>query len=176
VQHVAFVLDVDGTLLASNPRPGFASADVTVHGWPITVYWDPAVIERLRALVGRPGVTLLWLTTWRNEVDGVLRRLLELPEGRILVEPNDGVSRASRPKDALGRPWWKADAVANDLALRSARLVVWADDDLDVDTDVATEVAARIGAPLLPVSPDESTGLTVVHLDHIEEWLAARPA
>lgn len=158
---------------------------VYVVRWPIR--WQPAVIDRLRMLLLRPGVEGAWLTTWLEErwlldeleqvlgLDGLMPHRASHPA----VQAIDGGSRIDSRFDAWAtfvpesQHWWKlraADVLTDQL--RPARFA-WADDELTLSTrtPVGRWRPGRTHNQLL-LRPDPMVGLSEADLRRLEDWVS----
>ena len=142
-QRPLVLLDVDGVLNAM-PGPGrlpatwddweigFATADA--RSWPIT--FAPEAISRLASLHSGHIVELQWLTTWGEEANGGLRRLLGLPELAVAGTYQDEHERVAPAEEACAladitpagpdarHGWWKHDVVRRLAAAEPGRLTL----------------------------------------------------
>lgn len=184
------LLDVDGVLNAlggPNARRSawrqwrFGYATAGGIRWPIT--FAPEVIDRLRAWHDSGDVEIQWLSTWGDDANGELRRLLGLPPLPVAgtyeehgaagwrsshrVAAHADVAPAA--PDPLSGRWWKYDVVRRTVERYPDRRVVWADDELTPWSAFTAWVDTRPN--LTAIGPDPETGLSRRDLDRIAERL-----
>ncbi|MDF2558579.1 MAG: hypothetical protein K0R99_25 [Microbacterium sp.] len=183
-------LDVDGVLNAFGRLPGPSSLTVYVGRWPIR--WQPAIVDRLRMLLLRPGVEGAWLTTWLEEpwlldeleqvvgLDGLMPHRASHPAAQTI----DGGSRID-PRFDDGTTfvpesphWWKLRAAELLTEQRRPARFAWADDELGlaIRTPVGRWNPGRTHDQFL-LRPDPMVGLTEANLRELEDWVSeGRPA
>ena len=145
-------LDIDGVLLADNPRlrSGSKEYDGTRYA--------PEVLRRL----GNTSLELVWLTTWGADEVSQLTTDLDVLHGGRQLKRGPGSD-------------WKLSAVITDQT-ESPSPFVWADDRISPEDVLILE--AKLGrqnnqANHLLISPDEHCGITKSHLAHIEAFARA---
>lgn len=171
-RDVVWFLDVDGVLNAAGDlvRDGYEHRQVSVHGWPVTVTFQPEVVRRVDA-IGR-AARVVWVTTWREDAVHELAPALAIDTVlEVAPDPDDGRSYASLPSNPLGHRWWKLGAVLDFLRLNPARAVVWTDDDLS--DAVRAEFRASFRGPSLLMAPSPDDGLTTEQISRIERFVAS---
>lgn len=162
-------LDVDGVINAAGPASDgrCETRDVVVRGWPVTIRFDPVVIQRVNALSRH--VQVRWLTTWADEAVTVLAPAVGLAAFDVCHEVGLMESHSAMPRGRDANPWWKLVSVLDQVERAGPRAVVWTDDD--IDDDVRAVVAERGGPPSLLLRPDPTVGLTMAELDRIEQFI-----
>lgn len=178
-----WLLDVDGVLNATKTGrdasvwPAWRTGRARAAGitWPIT--WAPPVMQAIRRVHAAGRTDIWWLTTWLDEANGSLARLLGLPP--LPVVPRPARSPADRvPHGFLGVQagvpggWWKLDAARQLLDPYPDRPLVWTDDELAWQGG-ARAWAQQRRAPTLLVAPDTDTGLAPDDVAAIEAFCAA---
>jgi hypothetical protein len=166
----AWLLDVDGVLAVERPdRRVHARHRLRAGGLPVDVWIAPEVVVRIRMIVERYGLRLVWLTTWGREAADVLAPRIRLPRADVLAPPGDGSRTAARPGDPLGRPWWKQQAALEFVAASAPRALVWTDDD--ISDAVRAGLSTAWPHPQLLRAPDPRAGLTTRDLDLVEAFV-----
>lgn len=178
-------LDIDGVLNSFGRKADPSFMTVHVGRWPIR--WRPAVMDRLRMLLLRPGVEGAWLTTWLEEpwlldeleqvlgLDGIVPHRASYPEvrnvsGGLCIDPSFDAWVAFVPESP---DWWKLRAAEMLVErLRPARFA-WADDELDVSTRTPGS-RWRLGRTHIQflLRPDPMVGLTEADLRRLEDWVS----
>ncbi len=207
-----WLLDVDGVLNAITRRPdpgvwgdwrhGRATADGVA--WPI--WWSPSLTAGISRLHSRGLVEVRWLTTWADQANGDLGRLLGLPRLAVVAAPPNRDSRTSIGRGTGG------DAGTGDGSAGSATVTSHGDAVAQTDGDARGEtgwwklravhdlVAAHPGRALIWVdddlpawpsarawvrttvkrhlllAPNPEVGITPSMLADIEQWLPLRPS
>lgn len=164
-----WLLDVDGVLNAVSRSPDqavwsdYRSGRATASGrtWPIT--WSPTVTQLVADVHASGAAEVLWLTTWEDEANGDLARLLRLP-------PLPVAGRASDVANGLAQTWWKLQVARLVHEQDHARPLLWTDDDLAFDPDATAWISSRG----LGISPETSTGLAPADLDAIARFTSRR--
>lgn len=180
------LLDVDGVLNAL-PQEGhlpdaweewqIGDATADARSWPIT--FAPAAIKRIVSLHTTNAVELRWLTTWGEEANGGLRRLLGLPKLAVAGTYQDECDVAAACAEAAralasttpagpnaGHGWWKHDVLTRLTAAEPERLIVWIDDELHRPSRY-TAWASTAG--VLAIGPNPANGLAGADLLLLEE-------
>lgn len=163
---VIWLLDVDGVLNCDKPNwhEGRRAAWAYSQAIRYKMVWSDAVMARVRKLTTHPNLTILWSTTWVDDI-AQLERLFRLP--------NLGLAFSG-----LGD-----NLYTGDLKLAAAYKVLDDGDDLiwTDDTEVPkpewqtyTDLMARPGGRRLLIRPDEKKGLQLTDLDVIEEFVNER--
>lgn len=182
------LLDVDGVLNAVSRRgdpsvwPDWRSGSVRNSLGTYPILFSPSVCAAVRRWHEDGLAEVRWLTTWRGEANGELRRLLDLPELPVVGgEEPAPVRTAPRParthaeaagadaRSALTGRWWKFDLVLQVLDDEPGRPLVWVDDDLAGVPDVQQWVQTHSTCLLL--APRPHLGLTPTLLQTAEQWL-----
>lgn len=177
-----WLLDVDGVINASTAMPdtdvwpqwrtGWAAA--VGSSWPIT--WAPPVVDAINRLFLAGRADIRWLTTWLDEANDSLGRLVGLPELPVVPRFNKA-GAGGGPHGFLGvragatDRWWKLAAARRLLDPQPHRPLVWTDDDLVWEADARVWAEQRQG-PTLLVAPATDVGLTAEHLTAIDEFCA----
>lgn len=186
-----WLLDVDGVLNAVTNDPDRAVWDDWQRGeahaqgatWPIC--FSPTVIRTIRRLSEGRFVDIRWLTTWKDNANGDLLELLELPAfpvagadvsaeaspSAITASSGDGPPShgAARPGRPGAKRWWKFDIVRELVQAAPNRPLIWTDDDLWVERDAVTWVRDHARSSLV-LAPPPAVGLTPRQLRRIEEF------
>lgn len=169
----AVLVDVDGVV---SPYPSDSSdrAHWPARSWheallagTLTLEWSGLLIDRLRAVAERPGVEMLWCTTWQHRAPRILGPAIGLGEDWPWLDDATG-------EWALTFHWWKAERARDALAAHDR--VVWMDDFVDAWRDEAARVTTTEprwweDERLLALSPDPLRGLEPGHLDQVEAFL-----
>jgi hypothetical protein len=159
--RVRVFLDFDGVL---NPEVKPPSGPLTdwcesvVDG--VSVMWSPTVAGRVAALAARSEV--LWLTTWGQDAQVHLAKLMQLPRFELA-----GTDKGDAPWR-----WWKHDVVTafwdND-----PRPFVWIDDDLTLFDEASDWMGSLPPEQALAIAPNPEVGLTPNHLDTIDRFVTS---
>jgi hypothetical protein len=167
-----WLLDVDGVLnvLARSPSEGapppagwlqWRSGEAVADGVPWPIRFAPSLAERVRRLHERGAVECRWLTTWGDDANEGLRRLLGLPAFDVVPVPGET------------REWWKLAAARALLAREPRRRLVWTDDELGRHPEAVAWARGR-RAPSLLLSPRPEAGLTPRDLREVEWFCRPR--
>jgi len=157
-----WLLDVDGVI---NGHPRFAGwGRPPVKTSPGPVYYEPQLIDRIRALHQSGTVEVRWSTTWC----GYPVQLKQL--GEVL-----GLDLASAFGDRpMSKTWADLKVDAALAVLAEGRRLIWTDDsEVDAGRRLFPEIAAAEaeGRALL-IEPVSQRGLQPEHVDQIEEFAA----
>lgn len=155
------VLDVDGTI----SRVYSAEEKAELRGQPGAWQWFPLVepvIDALDVQCRRPGVDVVWLTSWVRD-DEDLHSLIH--------------SKALRGRLEGGRvPWsgwpargWRSRSLFRYLTDIAPAAVIWADDLAPRGT--TARIIARFGIPCLVLRPHVNVGLTMHDIERITGFL-----
>ncbi len=164
-QRPVWLLDVDGVLNAH--KPGWGAAPTKRPVWSshvrreFTVYYAPALMQRIRSLHRGGQVEIRWCTTWCGDT-ATLEKAFVLPEfGTAWTDYCNGYEAANAKKDA-------ARAV-----LAEGRRLIWTDDtEVPLESwDLHRELSD--GGQALLIRPDERYGLQPEHLDAIEAFIGS---
>ena len=177
-----WLLDVDGVLNAAAPRgdrsawPCWRTGRAGAIGSSWLITWAPGVIEAINRLHGERAADIRWLTTWQDEANGELSRLLGLPGFAVVPRPSGSGARAGAHgflgvRAGVAGAWWKLAAARALLDSDPQRPLIWTDDDLVWEEEARAWANGRPGATLL-VAPATDVGLTGEHLAAIEEFCA----
>jgi hypothetical protein len=167
VEVAVLFLDVDGTLIPFQLRPGDEGSTVVPDraGPPVSAAnpllsrLDPAHGARLSAL----GCDLVWATSWTEEANEEISPRLGLPALPV-VPWSDGAEES-----VTGRLHWKTREL---VAWAAGRTFVWVDDEITAADRVW--VAARHPGDALLHRVDGNVGLTDSDFIAIERWLLLR--
>lgn len=167
-------LDVDGVINIVRPIkphdiPEEDWREVRVNG---PIRYDRRVVEFINRVHREGKVEIVWLTTWESDAAILLAPVLELDEFRI-----PETSLRLFPEGAYG--WWKWESIKHhvDTDDHDHRAVIWTDDDLQYAMRMNPAIAewhdsrVKVGLRTLGISPRTSRGLTMQHLETIEELL-----
>lgn len=168
-----WLLDVDGVINSiGRPATGTAhrSVDLVVQEWPVVVWYQPDIVDRINALHRAGRAHVAWLTTWDHEAADVLAPAIGLDDFPIVTEPPG--TYAKHPGSRLGHTWWKLAAAHAELARAPRPALIWTDDEISDDVRAATK-ARWPELPTLMLRPLEMPGLTPEHLDRIEDFLSS---
>jgi hypothetical protein len=157
-----WLLDVDGVLNAVTVEPDrtawpqwtTGTAYTSGRGYPIT--FSPAVTGVIRDLHDRGLVEVRWLTTWAQDANRDLRRLLDLPEFPVVGRPGGSAV------------WWKLP-YAQEVG-REGRPLIWTDDELGYSAE-AMDWLNGLEQPALAIAPHPAVGLRREHLDKVSGFL-----
>jgi hypothetical protein len=191
-----WLLDIDGVLNAVAAEPDRSvwpdwqqgSAEAGGASWPIR--FSPSVARTIRRLHEQDLVEVRWLTTWRDDANRQLRRLLDLPAFDVVPDAatsdattatpplaHDAETSSHGAATAAYRPvegeWWKFAAVRDAVDRLDGRPLIWTDDELDDEPDAVAWVAKNVRDPLV-IAPAPQVGLTPRHLQVIEEFCRRR--
>jgi hypothetical protein len=180
-RRTVWLLDVDGVLNATRRGrdesvwPTWRTGRARASGISWSITWAPPVVQAIRRIHAAGRTDIRWLTTWLEEANDSLGRLLGLPVLPVLDEP-DGAGAPRGPHGFLGvrgepTGWWKLEAARRLLDPQPDRPLVWTDDDLARE-DGARAWAERRSGPTLLIAPDTDTGLAPDHVAAIEEFCA----
>lgn len=159
-----WLLDVDGVLNRLSDPERFDETGWTkweckrIHGFKIR--YSPQLIERINNIIFADVVDVMWCTTWHDLANSALAPQIGLSQ--LPVAPIALHEEAEEPAE-----WWKFDLASR---LAKGRPTVWTDDDLLFDPRT-TEWRRDWPHPLLAICPVTSLGLTVAHIEEIEDWL-----
>lgn len=161
-----WLLDVDGVLNAvCHPRRPprtwrhWSTGTACAGGERFAITFAPELMAGIRKLQDPAVVEVRWLTTWGNDANGGLRKLLGLPAFPVAGEPEQASA------------WWKLPCAVRTAA--EGRPMIWTDDDLGYSA-TASRWAAELG--ILAIAPDPGVGLTPADLERIRAFCAAPPA
>ncbi|MBC7679288.1 MAG: hypothetical protein H7233_09895 [Pseudorhodobacter sp.] len=129
--------------------------------------WSPTVTATITSWIKRDLVTVVWLTTWLDDANGVLRETLGLPDCPVLGSHLS--DDPALPSSSNGLGWWKADLLEEHLQDHSGTPFVWLDDDLRVMLALQARLSAEHDCLL--IGPPSHVGLTPQHLRAVEDWL-----
>lgn len=170
-----FLLDVDGVINcfpARIPRRDRPAPDALhtfeADGFPINVRLT--VVSWLQELAQSGRVDIRWLTTWGHNANHSLVPHLGLPELQVQAEERDW------PNLHKSR-WWKLEAVKQLAAEQPDRPVIWVDDEISHWRTAIEFIGHRHEKDislLLGLSPDEDRGLSDLHMELIDRFLAMR--
>ena len=158
-------LDVDGVLNAFTtglPEWGWSPDSLRrerINGYVIT--WSTELVAELNALAARPGVEVVWLTTWELDAPRLIAPALGLTGGRTW----EVLHEAGR----LAEPWWKLAVVLDHLPADAQ--AIWLDDDLRRYPEVQAWLRTT-GDRVHWIAPRLDTGLTRAHLEQLRAWVA----
>jgi hypothetical protein len=193
---------VDGVLNAvtSRPDPGvwpdWRRGTATADGveWPI--WFSPTVTETVARLHRAALVEVRWLTTWGEQANGELRRLLDVPAFDVVSSPpvaappavviqdlrenGSGEGGGTAPlsharvaggveSDPTGASWWKLRAAQRVVDAEPDRPIIWTDDDLNARPAAVAWAEQDIPDRLL-LSPRSAVGLTPRQLRAIRRY------
>lgn len=161
-----WLLDVDGVLNAVTREPVLSEwddmtltrASANGRSWPI--WYSPALIARINALVEMDRVEVRWLTTWTHDAAQHLSPVIGLDGAEWGV-----VER--RPPTSYR--WWKLEAAQRVMDEEGVRPLVWTDDDLRYERLAMHWLNAEV-EHYMAISPKPHIGLTPRHLDAIEAY------
>lgn len=168
-------MDVDGVLnifpSGTPPKdvkygeasPFVSYSDFTEPMFPIT--WRQDIVDRIMEMHHSGVVKVVWLTTWGRGANYGLHELFGFPRLEVIADPEDHPYRGLTFQN-----WWKAVAVRNYLDNNSPSKIVWTDDDLNYHANTVADIRERVDAMI--ISPDERRGITDIHLNQIEAFLA----
>lgn len=167
------LLDVDGVL---NAVTRFPDSDQWTDwctkkcmGYNIT--YSPTVGQRLLALAQRPGVELIWLTTWEHNANRWIGPLFGWPTFPVLDRHD--IHEGTSGLLVADQTWWK---YVEARALYEADEVpfVWVDDDLVWNWDGAVDWVKSLNDAALAISPGTSYGLTPTLVDEVEKFVVEK--
>lgn len=155
-RRVLVVLDVDGTISPIPPRDGSGEPR-----WATPVA-EP-VLAALHELVGRPGVTLGWVTSW---APGMLQWLVRERLGGRLDAPY-------LPDEDDWERGWRARAIVKTVAVTGVDAVVWIDDMAVRSTLMRGLGRAGLDPAVLVIRPDRYIGVTLRQVRHAARFIDA---
>lgn len=162
---VRILLDVDGVLNAVDiwDPPDWDNWLIKeCNGFNILHSLDMG--ERIAELNAVDGVEILWLTTWELEANKWIAPLFGWPNFYLAGQ---------RDFSTMERwNWWKFP-LAKALWDKDQTPFVWLDDDLKWEQP-ALDWLDEVGDDALGISPDTNAGLTVAHMEQIEQFVASK--
>jgi hypothetical protein len=154
------LLDIDGCINGHPDHAGWESPAVRLPVGP--VYYEPAAVDRIRALHAAGLVEVRWATTWCGYPDQLARlgRLLELD----LV-----LAFGDRPPS---KTWGDLKLEAALAVLEDGRPLIWVDDEEAAAARRLFPTIARAERKrrALLVTPVSEYGLRAADLDRIEAF------
>lgn len=161
--NATIYLDVDGVINAirngtpSQKRTGFKDfRRVTVRNYQIQ--YAQELVDWLNTTAARPGVTIVWLTTWEEQAPQELAPALGIHGQSWEVLTGDQHAWQ-------GRNWWKLGAIRDHVGEHQPDLAIWIDDDIKLEREAIYWAAETEN--VMAISPDPLDGLTHDDLDSI---------
>jgi hypothetical protein len=127
---------------------------------------DRSILAALDALVTETNADLVWLTSWNanSAIHLLVEQLDLLRGGRVLPIPLPRFGGGYLPR-------WKVEALLRDQRSRLAPFV-WIDDENGGSP--ARQARRTFAVPSLIITPDDTQGLTMKHLESMREFLSRR--
>lgn len=160
----ALLLDIDGVINGHPHRCGWDRPPRRLKvGMP--VYYEPQVIDRLRALHSSGTVEIRWCTTWCG-IPAVLDQLSKQLD--LLFEPSFG----DRP---MSKTWGDMKLDAALAVLDEGRRLIWVDDEEATAARRLFPAIAKAEADgrALLVEPESALGLQPEHFEAIDAFAGA---
>jgi hypothetical protein len=158
-------LDVDGVLnrFTDPSTAGLEQVRVVATNSLIV---DRSILAALDALVTETNADLVWLTSWNanSAIHLLVEQLDLLRGGRVLPIPLPRFGGGYLPR-------WKVEALLRDQRSRLAPFV-WIDDENGGSP--ARQARRTFAVPSLIITPDDTQGLTMKHLESMREFLSRR--
>lgn len=127
--------------------------------------WNSELISEINDLANNPNVQVVWLTTWREQMEKVVERLgftyFHNPVYMPWVNSEDG-------------HFGKVPAFFNffkDFPKKDLPKVVWVDDVIFDMSSVVKDVDELFGNKAMIVMPDSKYGLSRVEVSYVKEFL-----
>lgn len=164
------VVLLDATLASEEGTPwrSYASFEIEGHNYA----YSPKVIQALNTLQGREDIEFRWLTSLGSKIHAV-QSALGLDGQWTVIEPGEYSGSAKLSKSNLDY-WWKFDAFKQEIFTRPIRRLIWVDprvEDHENAIDNWLDPYGVLEDDRLYLSTDENTGLDLVHLLKITQFL-----
>lgn len=155
-----WLLDVDGVINGHPHHAGWGDPPKRVSPGP--VYYEPRLIDRIRAIHAAGMAEVRWCTTWCD---------FRIPLAKLEQALDVEFERAFTVRP-MSKTWAELKTEAAVAVLEGGRRLVWTDDD---EADVASGFYPVLGEAVadgraLLIAPDSNRGLQPEHLELIEEF------